>query len=188
MKKNADRFHFLMIVVHWLSVPLLIAVYATIFGREYFPKGSTLRDGLKIWHFMLGMVVFGLVFVRVILLVIFRSPPITPTPPAWQEFLRRAMHFALYAFLVVVPLLGWLTLSAKGKTIPFFGFDMPALIAPDKNLAHTLEDIHENLGIAGLYLIGLHTAASLFHHYILRDNALTRMLPKRGCTLQIERK
>ncbi len=29
----------------------------------------------------------------------------------------------------------------------------------------------------GYFLIGLHAAAALFHHYVMRDNTLARMLP-----------
>lgn len=89
------------------------------------------------------------------------------------------MYVALYAFLIVMPVLGWLTLSAQGKVIPFFELDLPALIGPDKALGNSLEDIHETIGTIGYYLIGLHVAAALFHHYFLRDNTLLRMLPWR---------
>jgi cytochrome b561 len=40
--------------------------------------------------------------------------------------------------------------------------------------------LHELAGTAGYWLIGLHAVAALFHHYVSRDNTLTRMLPKRG--------
>ncbi len=36
---------------------------------------------------------------------------------------------------------------------------------------------HKTLASFGYWLIGLHTAAALFHHYIVKDNALVRMLP-----------
>ena len=38
------------------------------------------------------------------------------------------MHLALYALMIGLPLLGWLTLSAAGKPIPFFSLELPALI------------------------------------------------------------
>jgi len=31
----------------------------------------------------------------------------------------------------------------------------------------------------GYWLIGLHAAAALFHHYVVRDDTLRRMLPLR---------
>lgn len=166
-KNMTERYNALSIAAHRLTLALLIAVYACILSREFYPHGSDPREALKTWHFMLGLTVFGVVFVRMALRLVFRAPPITPTPPAWQMFLARTMHLALYTFLVVMPLLGWLTLSAQGKAIPFFGLDLPALLGADKALGHSLEDIHEAIGTIGYYLIGLHTAAALFHHYLL---------------------
>ena len=32
-------------------------------------------------------------------------------------------------------------------------------------------------GNVGYFLIGLHAAAALFHHYVTHDNTLSRMLP-----------
>lgn len=173
-------YHPLSIGAHWLTLILLVAVYALIELRGVFPKGSVPHDLMKTWHFMLGLTVFGLVFARLALRQVFRAPPIEPTPPGWQLRLAMAMHVALYTFLTVMPLLGWLALSAKGKPVPFFGLDLPALIAPDKTLAKEIEEIHETIGILGYYLIGLHAAAALFHDYFLRDDTLRRMLPWRG--------
>lgn len=87
------------------------------------------------------------------------------------------MHAALYLMMVGMPLAGWIILSAEGKPIPFFGLELPALVSANEELADTVEDIHETIGTAGYYLIGLHTVAALFHHYIQRDNTLLRMLP-----------
>lgn len=89
------------------------------------------------------------------------------------------MHGLLYAFLILMPLLGWLTLSAGGKPIPFFGLELPALVGPDKALASTVKEIHETIGTVGYYLIGLHAAAALYHHYFVHDDTLRRMLPQR---------
>lgn len=180
MKTVPTRYHALSIAAHWLTLALLIAVYALIEFRDVFPKGSVAHDTMKEWHFMLGLTVFGVVFVRLALRFMFRAPPITPEPPAWQRASAAAMYAALYGFLIVMPLLGWLTLSSKGKSIPLFGLELPALLAPDKALGHKLEDIHETIGNIGYYLIGLHASAALFHHYLMRDNTLARMLPWRG--------
>ncbi|HJW05258.1 MAG TPA: cytochrome b/b6 domain-containing protein, partial [Rhodanobacter sp.] len=66
------------------------------------------------------------------------------------------------------------------KPIPFFGMQWPALVGPDKGLADSLEEIHETIGTVGYYLVGLHAAAALVHHYVSRDNTLLRMLPRRS--------
>lgn len=173
------RYHPLLVGAHWLTLLLLVAVYALIELRGVFPKGSDAREAMKTWHFTLGLALFGLVFARLAMRRLFETPPIEPTPAAWQQHLATAMHVALYAFLVVMPLLGWLTLSAKGKPVPFFGLELPALLSPDKALGKRIEGIHEAIGTIGYFLIGLHAAAGLFHHYVLRDDTLRRMSPWR---------
>jgi len=40
--------------------------------------------------------------------------------------------------------------------------------------------VHELGASIGYWLIGLHAFAGLYHHYIQRDNTLTRMLPRRS--------
>lgn len=180
MNSPANRYPALSIAAHWLTLVLLIAIYALIEFRDIFPKGTLGHDAMKTWHFMLGLTLFGLVFGRLALRWVFRAPPITPAPPRWQHALAQLMHAALYGFLIVMPILGWLTLSAKGKVIPFFGLELPALLPEDKALGHRLEELHETIGNIGFYLIGLHAAAGLFHHYVMRDDTLRRMLPGRG--------
>lgn len=119
-------------------------------------------------------------FIRLALSVVFRAPPAAPAPPKWQQSLAHAMHWVLYGFLIVMPFLGWLALSAKGNTIPFFGYELHALMGPDKALGKSVEDIHGTIGALGYYLIGLHALAALFHHHFMRDNTLQRMLPWRA--------
>lgn len=179
MKNTVDRFGSLSIAMHWLMLLLLVAVYATIELRGFYPKGSDLREGMKQWHFMLGLTVFVLIWLRLALRFWGPTPRIQPPVGIWQHRAAILMHVALYLFMVVMPLLGWLVLSAKGRVIPFFGLELPALIGPDKGLADSLEEIHETIGTVGYYLVGLHAAAALLHHYILHDNTLLRMLPWR---------
>lgn len=180
LKNTLERYGSLSIAMHWLTLALLIAVYATILLREGYPKGSDPREALKMWHFMLGLSVFALVFVRIGLRFFGPMPRIVPQPPQWQHWLSLGMNLALYLFLIAMPLLGWLTLSASGKPIPFFGLELPAIWPQDKDFAGTLKERHETIGEIGYYLIGTHALAGIFHHYIVHDNALRRMLPQRS--------
>lgn len=178
-KNTASRYGSLSIGIHWLMLLLLIAVYACIELRSFYPKGSDPREALKTWHFMLGMLVFLLVWLRLAARLTGSTPDIRPKPAPWQHLAAKLMHLALYALMIGMPLTGWLLLSANGKTIPFFGLELPALIGENKGTAKLLKEIHEFVGTMGYYLIGLHALAALYHHYMMRDNTLTRMLPTR---------
>lgn len=65
--KNSDsRYSTVSIALHWLMLVLLIAVYACIELRGIFPKGSGGRTLIKEAHFMLGLTVFVLVWLRLL--------------------------------------------------------------------------------------------------------------------------
>ena len=82
-KNTETRFGTLSISLHWLMLILIAAVYACIELKGNFPKGSETRELMKHWHFMLGLVVFALVLIRLPARALFRVPPITPAPSAW---------------------------------------------------------------------------------------------------------
>lgn len=176
---QSERYGRVSIALHWVTLALLIAVYACIELREFYPRGSDPREALKTWHFMLGLSVFVLVWVRFAARVMGKTPPIVPPVPKWQAAVALVVEFALYALMVVLPILGWITLSAEGDAIPFFGLQLPALVAQNEQLAERTEELHETLATAGYFLIAMHAAAALFHHYVQHDNTLKRMLPSR---------
>lgn len=173
------RFSTTTIALHWLMFVLIVSAYAFIELRELFPKGSDPREAMKNLHFMLGLSVLLLVLPRMLMRFLGGSATITPEPPAWQHSAARLAHLALYVFMLIMPLLGWLMLSAAGKPIPFFGLALPGLIAEDKELAKFIKEIHEAIGEIGYYLIGLHVLAALYHHFVQRDTTLINMLPTR---------
>jgi cytochrome b561 len=179
-KKGFARYGSLLISLHWLMLLLIVAVYACIELRVLYPRGSELREALKTWHYMLGLGIFSLVWLRLLARFLGPAPAIVPQPPRWQLFVAHLAELAIYAFMIIMPLLGWLILSAESHPVPFFGLQLPALIGENKVLAKQLEDVHESIGNVGYFLIGIHAAAALAHHYIQRDNTLVRMLPPRS--------
>jgi cytochrome b561 len=176
MAAAVERYGRLSIILHWITLALLVGVYACIELREMYPRGTEPREALKAWHFMLGFTVFILVWVRLAARLIGKTPPIVPSAPKWQLVIATAVELALYALMIALPLLGWLTLSAEGDAIPFFGLELPALTVQNEALAQRTEGIHKTLATLGYFLIGLHVAAALFHHYVQRDNTLRRMM------------
>lgn len=170
------RYNPLSMGLHWLMLLLLAAVYGAMILSDSFPKGSDARTALKTWHYMLGMSVFFLVWLRIAVRMTTRVPRIVPQLPLWQSRLSGVVQFALYVLMVAMPLAGWLTLNAKGEWVPFFGLQLPVLIAENRGTASLIKEIHEAGATAGYFLLGLHAAAALFHHYVVRDNTLQRML------------
>ncbi|MBV8125469.1 MAG: cytochrome b/b6 domain-containing protein, partial [Paucibacter sp.] len=119
-REAARRFGSPAIVMHWLMALVLIGLVACVELHEFFPKGSEIRRQLLSWHFMLGVLVPGLLIVRLIVLTR-PAPPIVPQPPRWQQLLAKAVQGLLYLLILAMPVLGILTRNADGRAVPFFG-------------------------------------------------------------------
>jgi superoxide oxidase len=178
-KNTTLKYGWLSISMHWIMLLLIVATYAAMDIKSIFPKGSSGRDGIAMLHYMLGLSVFCFVWLRMWVRLAGDAPAVKPAMPAVQAQLAKVVHFALYALMIGLPVLGWLTLSARGKPVPFFGAELPALIGKSQEAAKWLKEIHESLATAGYFLIGLHVAAALYHQFVKRDNTLKLMLPGR---------
>lgn len=172
---SVSRYSPILIGLHWFMFVLLIAVFAAIESRSLFPRGSDPRDLVKALHFMLGITVLLLVVIRLGVRLSSPTPAIVPAPRSIEKILAKTMHVSLYAFMIFMPIAGWIILSAEGHGVPFFGLELPPLVDKNDALAEQVEDIHKLVGEIGYYLIGLHVLAGLFHHYVKRDNTLTRI-------------
>lgn len=167
----------LTIGLHWVMLLMLVIVYATVELHEFYPKEDPTRKAMMMTHFMLGMSVLAFVVLRIAARLFGpATPAIEPAPSTLQNMIAALMHLALYVFMIAMPVLGWLVLSAGGKPIPF-GLPPLPFVAQSEELRHLFKEAHEVIGKLGYALIGLHAVAALFHHYVTRDNTLRRILP-----------
>ena len=93
--------------------------------------------------------------------------------------MARIAQGLLYLLMAALPLLGWLALSARGGPVPWFGLELPLLLDENRALSKTFKNLHEIGATVGYVVVGVHAAAALLHHYVLRDNTLRLMLLRR---------
>jgi cytochrome b561 len=162
---------------HWLAFAAVALAYTFINFRGVFPRGTPASRVPMQGHILFGLVVLALVLPRLLHRLRHTPPPVVPPLARWESVLSRITHFALYAFLLVQPLLGLATVFANGPlTIPFTALQVPSPMARDHALHEQLGQIHGTIGTIFYYVIGLHIAAALWHHFFRRDNTLRRML------------
>lgn len=105
-----------------------------------------------------------------------------PPPPAnvagWQRMAARGMHWLFYFLLIALPISGWIFTSAGTSPSEWFGlFDIPKLpVVKDSLLADTAHEAHEIMGLLLIPLFVLHAGAAFYHHLVVRDDVLRRML------------
>jgi len=171
----ADSFRYTrgMIVLHWLTALLIAAAWLGAQGIDWFPRDQ--RPPVVSLHMLAGIAVGVSLLARAVL----RFGGQTRLPPLAPGLLERvghATHILLYLLMAAVVLAGLTNAWARGES--FFGLLSLAPYAPtDRALRRTIGGLHELAANAILVVAGLHATAALFHHYVLRDTVLRRMLP-----------
>jgi cytochrome b561 len=164
--------------LHWCMAVLLMGMLGLGFYMADLPLSPD-KLQLYAWHKWVGVSVFLLVWLRLVWRITHRPPPYPASMSRAQQWLAHGGHWALYGLMVIIPLTGWLMSSAKGFQTVWWGlWPIPDLLAKDKALGHSLQELHEALNGLLLVLIGGHAAAALKHHWIDRDGILNRMLPQ----------
>lgn len=165
------------IAIHWTTAALIVIGVGAVLGREWVDD-RLLRDGLLRLHRASGLMVMVLTVLRMLSMPWLDSGARGAT--ALLRWSAHLSHFLLYGLLVGLPLVGWALSSAHGQTVYFLGvLPLPALVSRDRDLADQLQDVHEEMAIALLLVVALHSAAAIWHHYALGDAVLHRMLPGR---------
>lgn len=162
------------IALHWITVVLVALLWTIGQTIDFAPKGA-LRIDYRSLHMTLG-VILGLVL---IIRLTWRGVSGGMLPPLLQGtmlLIARSTHWLLYALLLATVGLGIVNAWAHGESI-FNLFSVPQLIPGDRAFMRQVGDWHALAANTLLIVAGLHSAAALFHHFVLRDATLRRMLP-----------
>lgn len=172
------------VIFHWLSAILVfIALLAGIYAVYYAGCCSFARTSTFLLHAYAGLSVLGLVVVRLVFRALFAWPH------AKKKFIPGAIvasviHWLLYLMMVMIPLTGWIVASGMGCCVYVPGLPnvnelslgMSDINMPDVGAAY---QVHVFMAWIIIALISLHVAASLFYHFVLKNDTLKRMLPGR---------
>lgn len=164
--------------LHWLMAILLFGLLALGFYMHDLPL-SPEKLKLYSWHKWAGVTAFLLVLVRLGWRVTHLPPALPASMPRIMQLAAHAGHFALYALMIAIPLSGWLMSSALGFQTVWFGvLPIPDLLDKNKELGDLLAVVHKVLNLLFVAVLAGHIGAALKHHFIDKDDILTRMLPK----------
>lgn len=177
LKNNREQYGWVSIALHWLLAIALIAMY---FAGDYMVDldyYDTWYHRLPQIHKEIGVVIGGLMIVRLAWNTIQIKPNHVGDDGPAIKFMAKAAHYILYALIFVMVVSGYLISTAKGQGIDMFGFfEIPAFLPDNKDRGELAGDIHEWVGLAFMVLVALHASAALLHHFIFKDHTLKRML------------
>jgi cytochrome b561 len=164
-------------LLHWLTFICVIAAWVIGFFFDDFPRAS--HPVLLFIHMTLGQSVLALLVVRLVWRFVDPPPPLVETRLGrLLAIVARLNHCAIYVLLLAVPVVGILVQLKRGRALPIFGiWEFASPWPMDRALSRSIREIHGLLANTLLALVGIHAAAALIHHYVLRDATLWRMLP-----------
>lgn len=158
--------------IHWATALLVLSAWVVGSTMEEFPRGAG-RDLAMQVHYSLGILVLGFAALRVAWRAV--APPPPAEGPAWLRLGAVAMHLALIGLTIGVPLTGLLDRWARGRAVTVFGgIPLPAPFpVPGGRI---WGEAHEMLANLMLAAIAAHVLAALWHQFVLRDRAISRMV------------
>lgn len=177
LKNTKTSFGSITKIIHWLLFFLITAQFLLIW--QYKAVSDTVeKSQYMLLHKSVGVTILFLT----IIFIIWKLNNVKPVPsmiqPHWQHSLAKIVHQLLLILLIVMPLTGYSLSCAAGKVINYFNiFKLPCFLAANSKLAKLFDLIHQNLGFFILALAIVHILAALYHHFILKDQILKRMLP-----------
>lgn len=164
--------------LHWLTVVLVLTQFGLAQLWDFAPRPG--KHLMIVAHMSFGILLAAVVLAR----ILWRLIPGHQVPAAvsgWVETVSHAMHWLLYGLLGAEAVLGFVLRWSGNEAMSFFGLLIPAPFAPfSKSAHHLIGDVHDWVGWSIIILAACHAGAALFHHFVVRDDVLRRMLPARA--------
>ena len=166
------------IALHWATAFLVFANFALAETWDWFPRRfHSLMEGT---HMSFGVLLTAAIAARLAWRLVPGHQVASPEL-GWVRIASKATHYLLYALLIAEAGLGFVFRWGAGAPMAFFGTAIPPLTGEiSKPLRHELREFHEWIGWAIVIIAVGHALAALYHHYVLKDRVLRRMLPKQA--------
>jgi cytochrome b561 len=176
MIEGRTRFGPLQRLLHWLMAVCILAMLFIGVGMvtTVMPKYLTLVS----IHKPLGIAILVLALVRLAVRLRNGTPPLPADLPEPMKLAAQLSHYALYALMIAMPLIGWGMLSAAAYPVVLYGsVHLPAILPQSDELHTLLWNAHFYLAFVFFALLLLHVAAALFHALVRRDGVFDAMAP-----------
>lgn len=165
--------------LHWANAMLALVTILLAWCLLGAPRHDDARGLLLTLHGSFGIAVLVLMLFWAGWRTRHAAPPLRPKLRRIEVALAGSTQTAIFLLLVALPVTGYLSLAAAGRSVSLFGLvAIPPLVAASGRLSQIAIALHL-LGEFLIYgLVALHIGAALLHGFIRRDGILERMLPK----------
>lgn len=168
--------------LHWVIAVLIIS--QIIGGKVMLAMGpSSLKWEIFQLHKSFGFVILALSLIRLLWRLTHKAPPLPEGMKPFEKLGAKLSHWGFYILMIGTPMAGWVLVSSSVPQIATKIFkvipvpDVPG-VTRSEALNARMSEVHEYMAYAIVGLLVLHVAAALKHHFIDKDDVLTRMVPR----------
>jgi cytochrome b561 len=169
-----------MQIMHWTMAILVIGMLVLGIYMDNLPEDTPNRLEYYLFHKSVGVIVLGLIILRIIIRLASRVPDMPAALPRREKVLAHWVHRLFYFGIVMATFSGFTMSSASPKRhgVEFFGYRLPDLPA-NETLYQVAHFLHAPIALLLIILIVLHVAGVIKHRFFdSKDkDVLTRMLP-----------
>jgi cytochrome b561 len=175
---SEERFGLRAQLFHAVIGFLILFMLAFGFALDIIP--DTYKRTAYTFHKGLGLWILGLSILWFVHWLRQTTPAPLPTQDRPQYRLAKLVHRLLLALCIMMPLSGWIMVSARsGNPVMVWpGFSLPAIAPKNQEFGYAMLGVHITLAWSLIIISGLHLAGALYHHIIKRDPILKRMIPR----------
>lgn len=173
--EKSDNYDLISRLNHWGIALLIIGMLIFGFYIEFVVPRGPEKGALFGIHKSIGVLVLILGSWRVLwrLMQGFKSD--IGTPPKWQSFLAKLVHWILLVGIIVMPLSGLMGSIFGGRAVEVFGwFTIPAATKVE-SISGLAYQIHGMFAFLMVAAIALHIAGALKHQIVDKDRTMARM-------------
>lgn len=183
---SSARYNNVAQALHWLIGLGIIFMIALGWSMMEIPRENPDRFFYFQLHKSIGITILLLSIARLAWRLTHKAPELPRNMPAWEKFAAHASHYIFYFLIIFMPFTGWVIVSTSSLGLPtmLYGIipwpHLPLLpaMANKAQINDFMEATHGLLAWMIVGLLVLHIGAALKHHFIVKDDILTRMLPE----------
>jgi len=169
---SENQYGLFSIAFHWAMALIILATF--ILGKNLEHNYQYYDDVLK-FHNSFGILIFILAIFR----ISWRWMNIKPGATDSKKILMKIatlVHIFFYIIFFILPITGYLLTNLQGDTVSFFNYHLPDILEKNREIKRLFSEVHETIGNVLIIILILHVLGALFHHYILKDNTLKRII------------
>ena len=166
-ENDSNNYGLISRYLHWVTAILFVSLIPMGIFATMIPEDVEWRKAYYVVHKTLGLLVLGLVVLRILWHFISPTPKLDPSLKTWERVLAKFVHYGLYFLMITLPVSGFVMSTFAGKPSYFFIWELPLFWEEDLEALRIPGLLHK-LVLPFLFFLMFvaHLLGAIKHHFV----------------------